>query len=242
MRCPAAMCSIWSRVEWMSGSSQRTSPRAQSKGGAVALRKQRALLVLLVLCVVGFASACGTRISSDYLAHSLDSFQGEFSTALGPGDRFEVRVFREEELSGEYSVSSRGIVGFPLVGSFEVAGLSCEDVEEILVERLGDGLIHEPSVQCRIVEQRSLQVLVVGSVSSPRSIPYSDSLTIVEAIALAGGLSQNASEDRAIVTRRVDGEMVEIEVPLRLVMSGRAPNLRLWPNDLVFVPAYRFLQ
>lgn len=197
--------------------------------------------VLLLTSGVG-ASSCGSSISQDYVSHAFTSFQGEFSTALGPGDRFSINVFREESLSGEYVVSSRGTVSFPLLGHLEVAGRNCEDVEQLVSERLAEGLIHQPSVACRVVEQRSLQVLVVGSVNSPKSIAYSETLTIVEAIALAGGLTANANDDRAIVTRRIDGEMVEIEVPLRLVMSGRAPNLRLWPNDLVFVPAYRFLQ
>lgn len=197
----------------------------------------------LLLAVSGLTGGgCGAAVSGEYVSHALASFQGQFSTALGPGDKFAVRVFREESLSGEFVVSSRGTVTFPLIGPIEVAGLECEGVEALLTERLAEGFIHQPSVSCRVVEQRSLQVLVVGSVSNPRSIAYSDSLTIVEAIALAGGLTGAASDARAIVTRRIDGDVVEIDVPLRLVMSGRAPNMRLWPNDLVFVPAYRFLQ
>lgn len=206
------------------------------------VKHSRTIRVSVALSFAILALSCGGTVSHDYVSHAQLSMQGEFSTALGPGDRFSIDVFREESLSGEYVVSSRGMVSFPLLGHLEVNGLNCEDVEELVSARLAEGLIHEPSVACRVVEQRSLQILVVGSVNSPRSIAYSDTLTIVEAIALAGGLTASASEERAIVTRRIDGEMREIEVPLRLVMSGRAPNLRLWPNDLVFVPAYRFLQ
>jgi polysaccharide export outer membrane protein len=86
-----------------------------------------------------------------------------------------------------------------------------------------------------------MRISVVGQVQKPGTFPYSSGLTVVEAIAAASGFSENAAADRAIVTRVVDGQVVEIPVPLQEVMRGRAPNLRLWPSDTVFVPTYQLL-
>jgi protein involved in polysaccharide export with SLBB domain len=60
-------------------------------------------------------------------------------------------------------------------------------------------------------------------------------------VALAQGLTDSAAADRIIVTRIIDGTATEIVVPLRQILAGRAPNFRLWPNDIVTVPSFRLL-
>lgn len=196
------------------------------------------VLSLLIACVTG----CGATVSETYLDWVQRSHSEEFSTRLGAGDVIEVVVFREPELSGEFTIDSDGTVRFPMIGRYEVADLSCRGVEELVMQELVDEYLRNPSVSCRVIEQNSLRVLVVGQVRTPMSVPYREGLSVVEAVAMAGGVSAEAVQDRVIVTRIVDGVQHEIEVPLRLVMSGRAPNFYLWPNDTVFVPMSRLFQ
>lgn len=204
------------------------------KGRGVSL-----LSLPFVLLVLG---GCAATVSSTYLDWVQRSHTHEFSSRLGGGDVVEINVFREPNLSGELTLDADGTVRFPLLGRVSVAGMGCREVEDYLIEALSGEFLQNPSVSCRVVEQKSLRVLVVGQVRTPMSVAYRDGLTVVEAVALAGGASSEAGQDRVIVTRVLDGEQHEIEVPLRLVMSGRAPNFFLWPNDTVFVPTSRLFQ
>ena len=77
---------------------------------------------------------------------------------------------------------------------------------------------------------------VSGEVRSPGRFAYTPDLTVIEAIALAQGVTPDGSNDRVTVTRIIDGVSTEISVPLQQVVAGRAPNFRLWPGDLVTVP------
>jgi polysaccharide export outer membrane protein len=128
-----------------------------------------------------------------------------------------------------------------MIGSVEVLGRTCAEVELEVTERLGASILRDPTVTCRLTELNSQAVIVSGEVSSPGRFPYSDSLTVIEALALAQGVSDNASLDRVVVTRNIDGVLTEIVVPVRLITAGRAPNFRLWPDDIVTVPTFRLI-
>ena len=185
--------------------------------------------------------ACSNLVSPDYVRWASMPYDGPPLDVMGEGDKFSLRVYQEPEMSGEFVVSQAGSISFPLIGDVAVIARRCADIEIEVAERLADGFLRDPSVSCQIVEVTSLGIVVSGEVSSAGLFPYSGSLTIVEAIALANGLTANAAEDRVIVTREVEGEIQEIIVPFKQIVSGRAPNFRLWPNDSIFVPSYRLI-
>lgn len=190
---------------------------------------------MLLLC------ACSATVDDSYLRYASMDYGGSVVGILGPGDRFELRVYREPEMSGEHLVDESGSIGFPLIGQVEVQGHTCADVARDISARLGAAYLRDPSVTCQLLELNSLRVVVGGEVRSPGRFAYTSSLTVMEAVALAQGLTDNASEDRIVVTRDIDGVSTEITVPLKLIVSGRAPNFRLWPGDIVTVPAFRLL-
>ena len=226
--------------------SMQARPLCPRKRGSVSLRfglgvRERA--VKRLWWCLGFFLWVGCTqsvIGETYLDWVSRSFQQPAASVLGPGDLVAVRVFREDSLSGEFRVAQDGRVRYPVLGVMQFGGKTCAELEEELTEALAGRYLQRPSVNCEVIEQASLRVVVVGHVRQPKSVPYTEALTVVEAVALAGGITENAARDRAVVTRTIDGVQHEIEVPLQLVMSGRAPNLRLWPNDTVFIPSYRF--
>jgi polysaccharide export outer membrane protein len=169
------------------------------------------------------------------------SYDASAFSTLGAGDVFEIRVFRHDNMNTEFTVPASGPVSFPMIGSVEVLGRTCAEVELEVTERLGASILRDPTVTCRLTELNSQAVIVSGEVSSPGRFPYSDSLTVIEALALAQGVSDNASLDRVVVTRNIDGVLTEIVVPVRLITAGRAPNFRLWPDDIVTVPTFRLI-
>ncbi len=158
------------------------------------------------------------------------------AAALGPGDVFDVRVYQEKELSGRFRVGPDGAIAFPLVGRVEVEGHTPEEVAELLRAKLADGYLRNPYVTVFVVEYHSKKVVVLGQVRKPGTFPYQEGMTVVQAISMAGGLTERAAPDRTLVRRKVDGKDLKIAVPVGAINAGEAPNFRLRPGDIVFVP------
>ena len=110
---------------------------------------------------------------------------------LGPGDVFEVRVYGEEDLSGEYRVSSDGNINFPLVGKLGVDGKTATEISDEISARLTK-FIKDPSVSVFVKEYQSKKVYVYGRVQKAGTFPYEDGMNIIQAITLAGAASTNS--------------------------------------------------
>ena len=155
---------------------------------------------------------------------------------LGPLDLLEVRVFGEEELTGEYQVEVDGTLNFPLIGSVNVAGLTPTEASRDVATRLEDGYLNNADVTIRVMEANSRQIVVLGKVKEPGSYPYIDGMTVVQAIAQAGGLDEDHAANRTTITRIEGDHQVIIRVRFGDVSRGKAPNVILRPKDTVLVP------
>ncbi len=198
---------------------------------------RRSLLRLGVVAVVGFVFAgCPTVAPTDY-AYLNDEIRDEMSkVGLGPGDVFQVTVYNEEELSGTYRVSPEGSIHFPLINEVKVEGMTPNEIEARIRDRLQDGFIREPSVSIFVKEYNSKKVFVLGEVVRPGTFPFSAGMNIVEAVTLAGGFKDSASSNNVVVTRKTaDGEQ-RIAVPVEKITEGLATNLALTPGDIIYVP------
>lgn len=193
------------------------------------------------LCCALLLVACRGQVPDSYLSWTERTFDAVATDTLGEGDRFQLRVAFHDELDNEYVVPSTGEVSFPFIGTVVVGNRTCSQIASEVGERLADGYLRDPTVRCEILELNSLQFVVSGEVEMPGVFPYRNRLTIVEAVAAAQGLTREAAKDRLVVTRRVDGETVEIIVPFQQILNGRAPSLPLWPGDSVFVPSFRLI-
>ena len=193
----------------------------------------------LVVAVVALAG-CSGRVDDSYLEYARMPFDASVFETLGIGDRFAVAVYREEDMSREYVVSREGEIDFPLIGEVDVAGRTCVAIADEIGERLANGYIRNPTVTCQVVEFVSLNFVVSGEVKQPGRFTWTEGLTVVDAVVLAQGTNEQAS-DRAIVTREIGEDLVDITIPLKAIQNGRSPNFLLHPGDIVMVPPYRFL-
>ncbi len=200
-------------------------------------------LVVAALLVGFVLTACPTKtqVPPETLpAETPTVVTPEGEGVLGPSDIVEIRVFREEELSGEYQVESNGTINFPLIGSVDVAGLTPTDASKVIDWLLEDGYLKDAQVTIRVIEANSRQITVLGEVEEPGSFPFTDGMTVVQAVALAGGLSENHAASRTTITREEGGEQVVLRVPFSEISKGRAPNIELQPSDVIFVPESPF--
>lgn len=159
---------------------------------------------------------------------------------IGPSDVLTVRVFGEPELSGDYRVESTGAVTLPLVGDVALDGLTPDQARERIETAYNAKYLRDASVTVLIKEANSRKVVVLGQVSKSGSYPYEERMTVIDAIARAGGTSKLADVNRTIITRTLDGKSVRLEANVGDIRSGKAPNVEVLPGDIVFVPELLF--
>lgn len=145
--------------------------------------------------------------------------------SLGPGDKLRITVFGEDNLSGEYAVSSTGMISFPLVGNIEAAGKSLTDVQEMLRSRLASGYINDPRVAVEVLEYRTFYIL--GEVNKPGEYPYRANMTVEQAVATAGGFTYRANRKRFEIARSgTDNESARVKF-------DEARGLKVAPGDTI---------
>jgi polysaccharide export outer membrane protein len=157
-------------------------------------------------------------------------------TSLGVGDSFEVRVFGEPDLSGLYKVGSEGNINFPLVGVLHVEGLDAQGAAKLIGDKLRQGMLRDPQVTVLVKEQTSKKIYVLGQVGRPGTFTYTPSMSVVEAITVAGGFTPLAARNDTTVTRNELGKKTIVKVPVADIGEGKAPNLFLRPGDIISVP------
>ena len=118
---------------------------------------------------------------------------------LGPGDLLRVVVFGHEDLSGEFEVKGSGHVSLPLIREVKAAGLTLRQLEQAVIDALMPDFLKNPRVSVEILNYRPFYI--IGEVKRPGSYPYVNGMTVVNAIALAGGYTYRAKEKEVLITR-----------------------------------------
>lgn len=121
---------------------------------------------------------------------------------LGAGDKIEIKVFGQADLSVTTLLGRSGKISYPFLGEIKIVGFSVKQVEQIIISGLkGDYLIH-PDVSVQVLEYRDFYIS--GEVNNPGAYPYKPGLTINQAIAIAGGLTERASQDKIFLLKETD--------------------------------------
>jgi protein involved in polysaccharide export with SLBB domain len=118
---------------------------------------------------------------------------------LGAGDKIRVTVYGEDTLSGEFVVAGNGKISFPLIGDVQAAGLTVRDFLDQVRTLLSDGYIRDPKVNAEVLNYRPFYIL--GEVNKPGEYPYTNGLTVLNAIATAGGFTYRANTKTVFIRR-----------------------------------------
>lgn len=140
---------------------------------------------------------------------------------LGSGDKLRVTIFNEDDLSGEYQVNDQGAVSLPLVGQVQATGKTVLQFEKFITDKFADTYLVNPRVSVEVLNYRPFFIL--GEVKNPSSYPCSGGLTVLNAVALAGGFTPRAAKS-SIKLRRAG---LEKEV---------GDDTLLQPGDVITVP------
>ena len=154
---------------------------------------------------------------------------------LGIDDCFEVRVLGEADLSGLYRIAADGTVDYPFIGRISIVGMRSGEVQELIAAKLADGYLKKPQVSLMVKEWNSRKVSVIGQVQKPGSVTYFTNMTIVDAIAAAGGFTGIASKNSVTLRREAKGSVQSKNYPVADISQGHAPNVVLLPGDILVV-------
>jgi len=172
------------------------------------------------------------------LAQSTQSDAGagpnttEFS--LGPEDQVRVWIWQEPDLSTTVTVRPDGRISLPLIGSVAAAGRSPEVLEEELVEAYR-AFLDGPVVVVIVEQINSRSINVFGEVNGQGRYPMLQRLTILDAIALAGGFTDYANMSNVIVIRNDESGVRQFQVDVKKILENQSDILLLQPGDTVYV-------
>ena len=199
-------------------------------------------VTLLALAVVGCAA---NRVEEFQRAaeNTTSSIEGEYR--IGVDDRLQVSVWRNPELSVIVPVRPDGKISVPLIGDVQAGGKTPMQVADTIKQKLSV-YIRDPSVAVILTELRSHEFLsrvrVTGAVRTPRSLPFRQGMTVLDAVLEAGGLNDFAAANRAKLYRKMNGKTEVLDVALGDILNkgGLETNVMLAPGDVVTVPERLF--
>lgn len=181
---------------------------------------QFARFFLLILVVA--LAACQTLPAA---TPSSEIPQSDALLRLAPGDSIKLIVYGEETLTNTYKLDEDGNINVPLAGVVKAGGLTKKGLQDKIADILvTEGYQQKPYVTVEIESLRPFYIN--GEVGSPGSYPYQPTLDIFQAVAIAGGFTPRAAEDKILVTRMRNGQK------FRFYANADTP---VWPGDSIMV-------
>lgn len=180
----------------------------------------------------GFAAALGASCAASSGSSAPEELGlprvGVADYRLGPGDRLRIGVFDEPELTGEFVVAANGVISYPLVGDLPSEGKTVAEFSDMLRTAL-QRYVLAPNLSVEVLNYRPFYIL--GEVEDPGTYPYVAGLSVMNAVATAGGFSYRAD------TRRVFIKHANEVAERAYALTSTTPVL---PGDTVRIPERRF--
>ncbi|WP_052153138.1 polysaccharide biosynthesis/export family protein [Devosia sp. LC5] len=174
-------------------------------------------LPILIVALMPLAG-CATTRPATYLVETKGPYQ------LDTGDSVRVTVYGDAELSSTYRVDDAGSIAFPLVGPVQVRGTTTTGAAARLAAALSNGFMRNPNVAVEVAEYRPF--FIQGEIANAGQFPYVYGMTVRAAISTAGGFSDTANRDTAVVYRRQGNEMAKGVVGL---------DFPIFPGDTIVI-------
>jgi polysaccharide export outer membrane protein len=202
-----------------------------ARGGWLALACAAIVAPAVVLAgSAGDAPGVGERLAPEQLNSPATAVY-----VIGPADKLTIRVFEVKDLSFDNEqVDASGHIMLPLIGKLQAAGKTTDQLEDEISQRL-EKYLQSPQVSVSITESASQKVTVEGNVKTPGVYLVRGETTLMQAVAMAGGVDSEADTHKVAVIRLVDGVRKAAVVDYAAVKAGKAPDPIIQGNDDVVV-------
>ena len=193
-------------------------------------------LLFFVSCTIKVGENNTDRQMSSQTSTEAVEEEEDHLSFIGAGDKINIQVYNEKELSGVYQVSPEGYINFPFIGEIKVDGLNIFTLATKISSKLKEGYLKEPNVTVLVEEFVSKRIFVLGQVKKAGSFPIRRRMSVIEAISLAGGFTNLADLSNVVVTRKgSDGREKRFVVDIKSIVNGAKENFYLDAGDIVFV-------
>lgn len=175
-------------------------------------------------------------LASPLRAQESSAPSGSEDYVLGVEDKLSISVWKELDLSKTLSVRPDGKITFPLVGDIQAAGRTAKQLTDDVAKALAL-YIKEPVVTVSVEEINNFKVFVLGEVATQGALTLRRRTRLLEAIALAGGMTQYADKSNVVLMRYDGGKEARTRIDYRKVVSGERPELNVFlkPGDTIIV-------
>ena len=163
-------------------------------------------------------------VSASVWAQIDSGNEADASYRLGAGDKLQIDVFNQPELSGEYTLDGDGRFTMHLIGKVEAANLTATELEALLVSKLKPDYLLNPRISVRVQNFRPYYIM--GEVNRPDSYAFVDGMTFLTAVAKAGGYTYRGKKDHVFVIHADDPERKEVKMDV---------NSKVRPGDIIRV-------
>jgi polysaccharide biosynthesis/export protein len=154
---------------------------------------------------------------------------------IAPMDQLTIKVFNSKELSDDYDVDLAGHISLPLIGELEAANLTTAQLDDALTARLGEKYFEHPDVSVAVKKSVGRLVTVDGAVKEAGSFPVMGNLSLMQAVALAKGTSEDANPRRVALFRTIGGRRQAAAFDLTAIRRGQSDDPPVYPGDIVVV-------
>ena len=201
----------------------------------------RLFLIFPALCAALLEACADTRggsIPYDKVLAAPDEvrFQTlESNYRIAPMDKLAVKVFKMDDLSGDYDVDLAGNISLPLIGQVQAANLTTAQLDDQLTQKLGAKYLEHPDVSVAIKASTAHVVTVDGAVREGGSFNVAGPISLIQAVAMAKGTSEDANARRVAVFRTIGGQRQAAAFDLTAIRRGQSPDPQIYPGDIVVV-------
>lgn len=154
---------------------------------------------------------------------------------ISPMDTVSVKVFRMPDLSGDYQVDLTGQISMPLIGEVRAVDMTTAQLDTLLTQKFGEKYLENPDISVGIKESARRAITVDGAVKNAGAFPANGDVTLMQAIALAGGITQDANPHRIAVFRTIGGQRQAAAFDLASIRKGQGADPKVYPGDIVVV-------
>jgi polysaccharide biosynthesis/export protein len=154
---------------------------------------------------------------------------------IAPMDKLAIKVFKMEDLSGDYDVDLAGHISLPLIGELDAANLTTAELDDALTRKLSEKYLENPDVSVALKQSVGRMVTLDGAVREPGSYPVMRNLTLIQAVAMAKGVTEDSNPRRVAVFRTINGKRQAAAFDLVDIRRGQATDPAIYPGDIIVV-------
>lgn len=154
---------------------------------------------------------------------------------IAPLDTLTVKVFKMPDLSGDYEVDLTGQISMPLIGSVRAVDLTTAELDDRLSSKLGEKYLQNPDVSVGVKSSTRRNVTVDGAVTKVGQFAVNGPMTLLQAVAQAGGPNPEANTRRVAIFRQINGQRQAAAFDLTAIRRGEAPDPAVYAGDIIIV-------